>query len=166
VVVHPQSVVHAAVRLVDGALLAHMGVADMRVPISYALHYPRRVPLDVPSLDLARAGSLDFLPPDVETFPMLRIARAAGLGGDRATCAFNAANEVAVGAFLGGRLSFLGIARVVAQVMDGSAEGVFGTYAEVAAVDAEARERTLRIIAEQPRPFAGGHDERIGTTAS
>lgn len=154
VVVHPQSVVHAAVRLVDGALLAHMGVADMRVPIAYALHYPRRAPLDVPSLDLAAAGSLDFLPPDVDTFSMLRVARAAGLRGDRATCAFNAANEAAVGAFLSGRLSFLGIARVVEQVVEGSAGGDLGTYAEVAAVDAEARARTLRVIAEQPRRSA------------
>ena len=119
VVVHPQSVVHAAVRLVDGALLAHLGMADMRVPIAYALHYPERASLEVQGLDLVALGALEFEAPDVDTFPALRLAREAGARGDRATCAFNAANEVAVGAFLDGRLPFLGIAEVAEQVVRG-----------------------------------------------
>ncbi len=146
VVVHPQSVVHSAVRLRDGALLAHMGVADMRVPIAYALHHPERVRVDVPALDLFSAGPLDFLAPDDDTFPMIRLARTAGQGGDRMTCAFNAANEEAVRAFLDGRLPFLGIAHVVERVLEESDTGAFATYAEVAAVDEEARMRARHKI--------------------
>jgi 1-deoxy-D-xylulose-5-phosphate reductoisomerase len=146
VVVHPQSVVHSAVRLRDGALLAHMGVADMRVPIAYALHFPQRVHVDVPALDLFSVGPLDFEPPDVDTFPMIRLARAAGRGGDRMTCAFNAANEEAVRGFLEGRLPFLGIAHVVERVLENSGTGFFGTYAEVAAVDEEARIHARHLI--------------------
>jgi 1-deoxy-D-xylulose-5-phosphate reductoisomerase len=129
VVVHPQSVVHAAVRLVDGALLAHLGTADMRVPIAYALHYPDRVALDVLPLDLPALGSLEFEAPDVDTFPALRLAREAGERGDRVTCAFNAANEVAVGSFLDGGLHFLGIGEVIETVVKQSGQGDFGTYA-------------------------------------
>ncbi len=147
VVVHPQSVVHGAVRLVDGALLAHLGVADMRVPIAYALHYPDRAALQVQRLDLAALGTLEFEPPDVDTFPALRLAREAGVRGDRATCAFNAANEMAVAAFLDGRLPFLGIAEVAEQVVEESGEGTFGTYAEAVDVDREARERSCIAVA-------------------
>jgi 1-deoxy-D-xylulose-5-phosphate reductoisomerase len=110
VIIHPQSVIHALVRMNDGALLAHMGVADMRVPIAYALHYPKRKTLNTAPLDLAALSRLEFALPDEETFPAVRLARLAGSRGDRATCALNAANEVAVHAFLEGRLSFLGIA--------------------------------------------------------
>ncbi|MGI5939493.1 MAG: 1-deoxy-D-xylulose-5-phosphate reductoisomerase [Thermoleophilia bacterium] len=146
VIVHPQSVMHAAVRLVDGTLLAHLGVADMRVPIAYALHYPHRVPLAVPPLDLVSLGSIEFSQPDVDTFPALRLAYEAGIRGDYATCAFNAANEVAVHAFLDGRLPFLGIADVVAKVVEYGGEGGFGTYAEAAYVDREARERAREVV--------------------
>lgn len=147
VLVHPQSVMHAAVRLVDGALLSHLGTADMRVPIAYALHYPERAPLEVGSLDLAGLGSLQFEAPDVDTFPALRVAREAGLRGDRATCAFNAANEVAVAAFLDGRLPFLGIAGVIEQVVGESEEGPLGTYCEAVDVDEAARGRASVLVA-------------------
>jgi 1-deoxy-D-xylulose-5-phosphate reductoisomerase len=113
VVVHPGSIVHGMVRLRDGALLAHVGYPDMRVPISYALTYPQRAATPVPQLDLAAGLTLEFEAPDEETFPLLRLARAAGEDGGTAPCAFNAANEVAVEAFLAGGLSFLGIAEVV-----------------------------------------------------
>ena len=149
VVVHPQSLVHALVRLVDGALLSHLGCPDMRVPIAFALHYPTRVHVATPKLDLAAGLSLDFQAPDEVTFPAIRLAREAGAKGDRCACAFNAANEVAVRAFLDGRLSFLGIPEVVAAVMAQSGGGSFGTYAEVAAVDAEARLMAQRICAEE-----------------
>jgi 1-deoxy-D-xylulose-5-phosphate reductoisomerase len=146
VVVHPQSVVHAMVRLVDGAILAHLGVADMRVPIAYALRYPTRGLLDTAKLDLASCGRLDFASPDEETFPAIRLARQAGIRGDRATCTLNAANEVAVEAFLDGLLPFPGIYEVVEQVLSQSDSGDFGTYEEVEDVDRWARERARDFV--------------------
>jgi 1-deoxy-D-xylulose-5-phosphate reductoisomerase len=148
VVVHPQSLVHALVRLVDGALLAHVGCPDMRVPIAFALHYPERVHVAARGLDLAAGLSLDFAAPDESTFPAIRLAREAGAKGDRCTCALNAANEVAVRAFLDGRLGFLGISEVVERVVSGSEGGFFGTYEEVAAVDSKARLTAERECAE------------------
>jgi 1-deoxy-D-xylulose-5-phosphate reductoisomerase len=113
VVVHPTSVVHAVVRFRDGAALAHLGYPDMRVPISYALTYPHRAPTPVPALDLAAGLTLEFEPPDLDAFPLLALAREAGERGGTYPCAFNAANEVAVAAFLAERLPFLAIAEVV-----------------------------------------------------
>jgi len=139
VAVHPQSLVHGLVRLVDGALLAHMGEADMRVPIAYALHYPERVPVAVGRLDLAAGVTLDFAAPDEQTFQAIRIAREAGARGDAAACALNAANEVAVRAFLQGALPFLGIPEVASMVVEESHSGTLGTYDEVVAVDQWAR---------------------------
>jgi 1-deoxy-D-xylulose-5-phosphate reductoisomerase len=118
VVVHPGSVVHALVRLRDGATLAHLGYPDMTVPISYALTYPDRAATDVPPLDLAGGVTLEFSAPDLETFPLLALARRAGEAGGTYPAAFNAANEVAVAAFLDGRLPFLEIAEVVEAVLD------------------------------------------------
>ena len=123
VMLQPTSIVHSLVRFRDGATLAHLGYPDMRVPISYALTYPERAetplaPLDFSSLTLA------FEEPDVETFPMLALARSAGNTGGIAPCVFNAANEVAVAAFLAGRLPFLAVAEVVADALarlDGAA---------------------------------------------
>jgi 1-deoxy-D-xylulose-5-phosphate reductoisomerase len=117
VVVHPTSVVHALVRFRDGAALAHLGYPDMRVPISYALTYPERAATPIPALDLASGLTLEFHAPDAETFPLLSLAREAGEHGGTFPCAFNAANEVAVAAFLEGRLPFLGIAEVVAETI-------------------------------------------------
>ena len=121
VVVHPQSLIHALIHLNDGATLAHLGAPDMRVPISYALHGPERIDLPVPSLDLAEIGSLTFEPPDTETFPCLRLAREAGEEGGTAPCVLNAANEVAVAAFLDGALPFAGIAAVVEASLEADA---------------------------------------------
>ena len=117
VVVHPQSIVHSYVLLNDGAALAHLGQPDMRVPISYALHHPERVDLPTRPLDLAEVGALTFEPVDVEAFPALRLAREAAIAGGTAPCVLNAANEVAVHAFLGGRLPFLGIAAVIEDTL-------------------------------------------------
>ena len=116
VVLQPTSIVHSLVRFRDGAALAHIGNPDMRVPISYALTYPERAAVPVPPLDLTSL-TLQFEAPDVETFPMLRLAREAGEAGGTAPCVFNAANEVAVAAFLDGRLPFLAIAEVVESAL-------------------------------------------------
>ncbi|HTR33230.1 MAG TPA: 1-deoxy-D-xylulose-5-phosphate reductoisomerase [Gaiellaceae bacterium] len=116
VVVHPTSIVHGIVRFRDGAALAHLGYPDMRVPISYALTYPERAATPVPPLDLT-AGPLEFFEPDTETFRMLALAREAGVRGGTFPCAFNAANEVAVAAFLEGRIGFLEIASLVESVL-------------------------------------------------
>jgi 1-deoxy-D-xylulose-5-phosphate reductoisomerase len=116
VVVHPSSTVHALVWFRDGAALAHLGFPDMRVPISYALTYPERASTPVEPLDLA-GTTLEFEAPDLETFPLLRLAREAGERGGTYPCAFNAANEVAVAAFLKRRLPFTGIAELVERVL-------------------------------------------------
>jgi 1-deoxy-D-xylulose-5-phosphate reductoisomerase len=109
VVIHPQSVVHSAVRFVDGSLKAQLGTPDMRLPIQYALTHPDRHPSPAMAVDLAAIGPLDFRAPDEARFPALRIAREAGRIGSRATAALIAADEVAVGRFLGGSLGFTGI---------------------------------------------------------
>jgi len=122
VIVHPSSIVHALVRFRDGAILAHLGYPDMRVPISYALTYPERSGTPVPTLDLDGL-SLEFHEPDLGTFPLLRLAREAGERGGTHPCVLNAANEIAVAAFLDGRLPFLGISELVERVLadaDGS----------------------------------------------
>ena len=122
IVLQPTSVVHSLVRFRDGTTLAHLGYPDMRVPISYALTYPERAATPVAPLDFS-ALTLEFQQPDTQTFPMLALAREAGERGGTAPCVFNAANEVAVAAFLAGRLPFLAIAEVVADALaqsDGS----------------------------------------------
>src|SRR5437899_4103280 len=117
VVLQPTSIVHSLVRFRDGAALAHLGYPDMRAPISYALTHPERAATPLPPLDLTSL-TLAFESPDLETFPMLALARGAGERGGTYPCAFNAANEVAVAAFLAGRLPFLGIAEVVADALE------------------------------------------------
>jgi len=141
VVVHPQSIVHALVHLNDGATLAHLGHPDMRVPISYALHFPERADVKVPTLDLASVGELTFEEPDMETFPCLRLARGAGEAGGTAPCVLNAADEVAVGAFLGGRIAFTAIAEVVERTLDAVPVTRPSHFEDLYAADAEARER-------------------------
>src|SRR5262249_51577065 len=118
VVVHPQSIVHSLVRLRDGALLAHLGLPDMRVPISYALHHPARPATPAAPLDLQAALSLTFEPPDVATFRCLQLAREACEAGGTAPCTLNAANEVAVAAFLAGGCGFCDIAALVEDALD------------------------------------------------
>ena len=139
VVVHPTSVVHALVRLRDGAALAHLGYPDMRVPISYALTYPDRRATSVPSLDFSAGLTLEFEAPDTERFPLLRLAREAGEMGGTYPCAFNAANEVAVSAFLEGRIGFLEIAALVADALDATEGAPAADLAALVAADEEAR---------------------------
>ena len=139
VVVHPTSVVHAIVRFRDGASLAHLGYPDMRVPISYALTYPDRASTPLDGLDFSQGLSLEFEPPDIETFPLLGLARHAGESGGTYPCAFNAANEVAVAAFLAGRLPFLGIAGVVAETLEAVDGAPAADLDDLVQADAEAR---------------------------
>jgi 1-deoxy-D-xylulose-5-phosphate reductoisomerase len=139
IVVHPTSVVHSLVRFRDGAALAHLGYPDMRVPISFALTYPERAATPVPTLDLASGLTLEFHAPDADTFPMLTLAREAGERGGTFPCAFNAANEVAVEAFLGGRIGFLEIAETVERTLDTVSGAPAVELAELVEADAEAR---------------------------
>jgi 1-deoxy-D-xylulose-5-phosphate reductoisomerase len=148
VVVHPQSIVHALVALCDGATLAHLGHPDMRVPIAYALHHPERVELPVPTLDLAAVGSLTFEPPDVEAFPCLRLAREAALAGGTGPCVLNAANEIAVHAFLTGRLGFMGIPAVIERTLDRVGAGAVHAFDTLYRADAEARSVAGELVAE------------------
>ena len=148
VVVHPQSIVHSLISLNDGASLAHLGYPDMRVPISFALHYPERADVPVAPLDLAALGSLDFEEPDPDTFACLRLAREAGIAGGTAPCVLNAANEVAVHAFLSGRLPFTAIADVIERALDATPVAPVGHFAELYRADSEARARTRELVEE------------------
>jgi 1-deoxy-D-xylulose-5-phosphate reductoisomerase len=139
VVVHPTSIVHAIVRFRDGASLAHIGYPDMRVPISFALTYPDRSATPLPALDLASGLTLEFEPPDLETFPLLALARGAGEAGGTAPCVFNAANEIAVAAFLGGRLPFLEIAGVVEETLAAADTSAARDLDDLISADADAR---------------------------
>jgi len=146
VVVHPQSIVHSLVHLNDGASLAHLGYPDMKVPISYALHHPERADVDVPTLDLADVGELSFEPPDPDTFACLRLAREAGEVGGTAPCVLNAADEVAVEAFLAGRIPFTGIAEVIDRCLDEVPTGAAGHFEQLFLVDQQARDHARGLI--------------------
>jgi 1-deoxy-D-xylulose-5-phosphate reductoisomerase len=147
VVLQPTSVVHALVRFRDGASLAHLGYPDMRVPISFALTYPGRAATPVPSLDFSEGLVLEFEQPDLETFPLLALAREAGERGGTFPCAFNAANEVAVAAFLEGRLPFLGIAATVEEALAEVDGAPARDLEELVATDREARRLAERALA-------------------
>jgi 1-deoxy-D-xylulose-5-phosphate reductoisomerase len=147
VVVHPQSIVHALVQLNDGASLAHMGYPDMRVPISYALHHPDRADVPVAPLDLADLRELTFERPDVGTFACLRLAREAALAGGTAPCVLNAANEVAVHAFLRGELSFTGIARVIESTLTELPARPVRHFSDLYEADTQAREIARGVAA-------------------
>jgi 1-deoxy-D-xylulose-5-phosphate reductoisomerase len=147
VVIHPTSTVHALVRFRDGAALAHLGYPDMRVPISFALTYPERAATPVPQLDFASGLTLEFDAPDLETFPLLGLARRAGEQGGTYPCAFNAANEVAVAAFLEGRLPFLGVAETVEETLAAVDGGPARDPNELFEADAEARRLAERTAA-------------------
>jgi 1-deoxy-D-xylulose-5-phosphate reductoisomerase len=148
VVVHPQSIVHSLIELNDGAQLAHLGLPDMRVPISFALHFPERADVTVPRLDLAEAGRLEFEPPDLETFACLRLAREAGEAGGTAPCALNAADEVAVAAFLGGRIPFTAIAEVIDGVLERTGSQLLTHFEQLFECDREAREAAERLVGQ------------------
>jgi 1-deoxy-D-xylulose-5-phosphate reductoisomerase len=147
VVVHPQSIIHSLIQLCDGATLAHLGYPDMRVPISFALNHPERADVPVRALDLVELGALTFERVDVETFACLRLAREAAIAGGTAPCTLNAANEVAVHAFLSGRLRFLGIAAVIEETLAQLPAGPVHSFDALADADAEARALAGELIA-------------------
>ena len=138
VVIQPTSIVHSLVRFRDGAALAHLGYPDMRVPISYALTYPERAATPLAPLDLTSL-KLEFEAPDTETFPMLALAREAGEKGGGAPCVFNAANEVAVAAFLAGRLPFFAIPEVVGESLAAAGDGPVRDLDDLLELDRAAR---------------------------
>jgi 1-deoxy-D-xylulose-5-phosphate reductoisomerase len=144
VVVHPQSIVHSLIQLCDGATVAHLGYPDMQVPIAYALHHPERADVPVAPLDLLALGSLTFEAVDDETFACLRLAREAARAGGTAPCTLNAANEIAVHAFLGGRLRFLDIAAVIEETLSRLPSRPVHSFDSLGDADAQAR----RIAAE------------------
>jgi 1-deoxy-D-xylulose-5-phosphate reductoisomerase len=146
VVVHPQSIVHSLIHLNDGASLAHLGYPDMRVPISYALHYPERADVPVEQLDLAAIGQLTFEEADVETFACLRLAREAAAAGGTAPCVLNASNEVAVQAFLDDRIPFTGIAEIVERALEAHETRPVRHFTDLYRADAEARAESEDLI--------------------
>ncbi len=146
VVVHPQSIIHSLISLCDGATLAHLGYPDMRVPIAYGLHYPDRVDVPVAPLDLVALGSLTFEAVDADTFSCLRLAREAGVAGGTAPCTLNAANEVAVHAFLQGRLPFAAIPRVIEETLQRAPEQPVHSFDTLAHADGEARRTAAGLV--------------------
>jgi 1-deoxy-D-xylulose-5-phosphate reductoisomerase len=149
IVIHPQSVVHSLVAYVDGSVLAQLGPPDMRTPIAYALAWPERMKWPAPRLDLVQIGTLTFEAPDMERFPALGLARQALSAGGSAPTILNAANEVAVGAFLASRIGFLDIARVVESALERVSKPSMDSLFEVQTVDCEARNFAERLIAAQ-----------------
>jgi 1-deoxy-D-xylulose-5-phosphate reductoisomerase len=139
ILVHPQSIVHSLVEYVDGSVLAQLGAPDMRTPIAHALAWPERIESGVESLDLLKAGRLDFRPPDTDKFRCLALAQAAACAGGLHPAVLNAANEVAVEAFLERRLNFPGIAAVIEAVVQRGTGGAIGGLDDVFAADAESR---------------------------
>ena len=146
VVVHPQSIVHSMVEYVDGSVIAQLGLADMGVPILYALTYPERRPTPAARLDLTRVGQLTFYAPDTDKFPCLRLARGALERGGAAPVVLNAANEVAVAAFLDRRIGFTEIAQLIEWALDDAGAGAVRSLEECVAIDAETRLRVGRRI--------------------
>ena len=148
VIVHPQSVIHSMVEYVDGSVLAQLGSPDMRIPIAYAMGWPERIATPAARLDLAQVATLSFEAPDLERFPCLALAWAAMRAGGSAPCILNAANEIAVAAFINGQASFLDIDVIVAETLNMVASGPVATLEEVVAIDAAARAAARSLVAK------------------
>ena len=155
VLVHPESIVHSMVAFRDGSILAQLGQPDMRIPIAYTLGWPERLAAPTPRLDLALVGRLTFGPPDPERFPALRLARQALADGGTMPTVLNAANEVAVAAFLAGRLGFLEIAAVVEATLEACAGAPGPDLEQILSVDAAARRHADALVAHWPRRPVG-----------
>jgi len=151
VIVHPQSVVHSFVEYIDGSMLAQLGTPDMRTPIGYCLAWPERMATPSARLDLAAVGRLDFEAPDFDRFPALGLACAALRAGGSAPAVLNAANEIAVAAFLGGRIGFLDIAAIVADTLDCLEAAPVASLDEVIAIDGRARIEATRLLSHRTR---------------
>ena len=146
ILVHSQSVIHSLVEFIDGSVIAQLGAADMRIPIAYTLAWPERMATPAERLDLARIGSLDFEPPDLARFPALRLAREVLAAGGAAPIVLNAANEIAVAAFLERRIGFTDIAATVARALETIDAGAPRSIAEVIDIDSQVREKTREIM--------------------
>ena len=149
VVIHPQRLVHSLVEFCDGAVLAQLGVPDMRLPIQYALSFPERYRCAFDQLDLVQAGPLTFLEPDTDKFPALAIAIACGKAGGTLPCVFNAANEVCVEAFLAGRIRYLEIPELIRRTVEAHENISRPGIAQIRETDARTRRYTERLIAER-----------------
>jgi 1-deoxy-D-xylulose-5-phosphate reductoisomerase len=149
VVIHPQSCIHSMVEFADGSVKAHLGATDMRIPIQYAFSHPRRWESPTPPVDFAALGHLDFAEPDLDTFGCLRLALDAGRAGGTLPCALNAANEVAVAAFLGGEIGFLGIEATVESVLARHDRAELESIEQLEAIDAWARQTAAEVIAKR-----------------
>jgi 1-deoxy-D-xylulose-5-phosphate reductoisomerase len=146
VVIHPQSIIHSMVEYVDGAVIAQLGMPDMRLPIQYALTYPNRGPADFPRLDFTKLKALTFMPPDTKSFPALSLAYQVGNCGGTAPCVFNAANEVAVYAFLRGEIDFLDITKIIAATLDHHPSVPYPDLPALYEVDAWARSWATSMV--------------------
>jgi 1-deoxy-D-xylulose-5-phosphate reductoisomerase len=146
VVIHPQSTVHAMIEYTDGSVLAQISATDMRMPIQYALTYPDRARAPVPRVDWSKARSWEFFPPDHEKFPLLKLACRCQEAGGSATCTLNAADEVAVEAFLNGRIGFSGIAEVVEDTLEQAPSRRASTVSELLEIDAASRRTASELV--------------------
>lgn len=146
VVIHPQSIIHSLVHYVDGSVLAQLGMPDMAIPIAYALSWPERIAVNTPRLNLATIGALEFLPVDHARFPALGLARAAMHAGPAAMISLNAANEIAVAAFLAKKISFTAIVNIVAAVVEGCDARAITSIDEVLALDTTARRHAQELL--------------------
>lgn len=148
VIIHPQSVIHSMVQYKDGSVLAQMGRPDMRTPIAHALAYPQRIQSGVEALDFFSQGELSFIRPDYERYPCLKLAMDACWSGQAATTVLNAANELAVGAFLDGRIGFMAIYRICARIVESLADQATPDLASILELDSEARRLALQLLKE------------------
>jgi 1-deoxy-D-xylulose-5-phosphate reductoisomerase len=155
VVIHPQSIVHALVEYADGSVLAQMSRPDMRVPIAQALGWPERIDSGVAGIDLIQIAKLSFEDPDFERFPCLNLAQSAARSGGTMPAVLNAANEIAVAAFLARRLNFAGIAGVIESVLQQHEAGPVTSLSDALAADAWARERAARALDSLAKQAAG-----------
>ena len=161
VIVHPQSIIHSMVEFCDGSVKAQLGAPDMRLPIQYALDYPKRLPHEYDALDLLKNNRLDFEQPDIDKFPCLRLAREAGERGGAFPCILNAANEIAVEAFLSEKIGFDEIPQIIEQVMQDSPhdsaqplnalsdESIYKGIERIYHADEKARENARKLVAKK-----------------
>jgi 1-deoxy-D-xylulose-5-phosphate reductoisomerase len=146
VVIHPQSIIHSMVEYIDGCVMAQLGVPDMKAPIAYALTYPERVPTGVKPLDLTKSGSLTFFKPDHNRFPSLKLAHRSLLDGESMPAVMNAANEVAVEAFLSGKIMFTEIVELIERTMDLHQPHNLNSIEEVLRADKWGREKSRELL--------------------
>lgn len=149
VVVHPQSIVHSLVEFEDNSVIAQLGNPDMTIPIQYALTYPKRMPSLAKQLHLSEIGKLDFMKPDFERFPCLKMAYDVGIIGGIMPCVLNAANEVAVHAFIDGKIGYTDIPSLISKMIEGTTQMNHPSLRDILEIDKEAKEKTQQLIARE-----------------